>query len=58
MAAAAADVELQRVVKRFDDVTAVDGVSLEIPSTATTSSNRLTTLSSRTSAAAASVNSA
>jgi spermidine/putrescine transport system ATP-binding protein len=29
---AAADVELQGVVKRFDDVTAVDGVSLEIPS--------------------------
>jgi spermidine/putrescine transport system ATP-binding protein len=32
MAVAAADVELQGVVKRFDDVTAVDGVSLEIPS--------------------------
>jgi spermidine/putrescine transport system ATP-binding protein len=27
-----ADVELQGVVKRFDDVTAVDGISLEIPS--------------------------
>jgi len=29
---AAADVELHSVVKRFDDVTAVDGISLEIPS--------------------------
>ncbi|HXH89307.1 MAG TPA: ABC transporter ATP-binding protein [Gaiellaceae bacterium] len=28
----AADVRLDRVVKRFDDVTAVDGISLEIPS--------------------------
>jgi spermidine/putrescine transport system ATP-binding protein len=27
----AADVELQSVVKRFDDVTAVDGISLKIP---------------------------
>jgi spermidine/putrescine transport system ATP-binding protein len=32
MAGAEADVELRGVVKRFDDVTAVDGVSLEIPS--------------------------
>jgi spermidine/putrescine transport system ATP-binding protein len=30
-ATAAADVRLDRVVKRFDDVAAVDGVSLEIP---------------------------
>ncbi|HUP32490.1 MAG TPA: ATP-binding cassette domain-containing protein, partial [Gaiellaceae bacterium] len=28
----AADVRLQEVVKRFDDVVAVDGISLEIPS--------------------------
>jgi len=28
----ASDVELQAVVKRFDDATAVDGISLEIPS--------------------------
>jgi spermidine/putrescine transport system ATP-binding protein len=31
MADAVADVRLDRVVKRFDDVTAVDGVTLEIP---------------------------
>jgi spermidine/putrescine transport system ATP-binding protein len=31
MAAAVADVRLEGVVKRFDDVTAVDGVTLEIP---------------------------
>jgi spermidine/putrescine transport system ATP-binding protein len=30
--AAAADVRLESVVKRFDDVVAVDGISLEIPS--------------------------
>jgi len=31
MASAVADVRLDRVVKRFDDVAAVDGVTLEIP---------------------------